>query len=103
LEDITSAGVAKTHARIAESSGTVEANRAIEIVRAAFNQAIKWKLYAGDNPTANVQRFEEKPRERFLSPEEMGAVNQALLDEPDWGWRATFRFASCLGLVKANC
>ena len=47
------------------------------------------KVFKGDNPAARVKLFKEKARERFLTPEELMRVNEALLAEPE-PWRSIF-------------
>jgi integrase len=41
-------------------------------------------------------------RERFLSPEEVRRLNDALLDEPDLYWKAYFPLALMLGTRRAE-
>src|SRR5580658_1053249 len=97
LSDVSKGDVAKALAAISNASGPVEANRAIQLVRAVFNKAAEWKLFDGENPAASVQLSKEQPRERFLSPAEVQRVNQALINEPDWRWRAYFPLCLMLG------
>ena len=59
-------------------------------------------MLSGENPSARIRLFKEERRERFLSPEELRRVNQALLDEPDWRWRAFFRVALMLGTRRSE-
>jgi integrase len=49
-----------------------------------------------------IKLFREQRRERYLSPEELARVNQALLEEPDWRWRAYFPLALMLGIRKSE-
>ena len=62
------------------------ANRITEFVRSIFNWSARsrdgkinfWKV---ENPAANVSRYKEVPRERFVRPEELAAFNETLKSE----------------------
>jgi integrase len=66
----------------------VTANRIVGVVSALFAWSAKsidgkinfWNVA---NPAKDVSRYKEKPRERFLLPEELGKFNEALKKEPD--------------------
>ena len=53
--------------------------------------------FKGDNPAIRIKLFKEEKRERFLSPEEVRRLNDALLDEPNPYWKAYFPLALMLG------
>lgn len=90
LSDISRDDVVKLHGHVGEKNGKYASNRLVALVRAMFNFAIdELKTFKGDNPAARVKLFKEKPRERFLSPEELMRVNDALLAEPE-PWRSYF-------------
>jgi integrase len=97
LSDIAADEVVKLHHEIALRRGKVAANRAMTLLRAVFNLARDWRLFSGENPTAAVKFFPEPKRERFLSPEELRRVNQALAYEPNEYWRAYFPLTLMLG------
>lgn len=102
LSDITPEAVVGAHIRIAEARGKVEANRAVELLRAAFNfgkKTLKWK---GENPAENIEKFPEQPRERRLSAGEMVRVNAALADEENVYWRAYFPLVLMLGTRRGE-
>jgi integrase len=67
-----------------------------------FNIARDLRLCAGDNPAARIKLFREEKRERFLSPEEMHRVNDALAQEPNEYWRAYFPLSLMLGTRKTE-
>lgn len=69
------------HAEIS-ASRRVRANRVIEVVRKAFNLAIRWGWRA-DNPTSGVHRNHEEKRARYLSPAEILKLSAALLAHPE--------------------
>jgi integrase len=68
------------HRDITKIRGTpVRANRTVEVLRKAFNLAIRWK-WREDNPAAGVRRNQEEKRNRYLDKAEiaelMGALHQ---------------------------
>jgi integrase len=100
LSDLSRAELARLHAKVGADQGHYAANRTIALLRAMFNLGRTWQLLKGDNPATGIKPFREHKRERFLSPEELQKVNTALLDEPDWRWRAYFPLALMLGTRK---
>lgn len=103
LCDITRADIVGLHESIGKKHGHYEANRAIALLRAMFNLGIdELRLFAGENPAARIRLFKEKKRERFLSPDELQAVNRALLAEPNAEWRAFFPLVCMLGPRKSE-
>jgi len=70
VQDVTRSDVANIHHRLREKP--YQANRVLAVVSKMFNLAEVWGLRPdGSNPTRHVQKFSEKRRERFLSPEEI--------------------------------
>ncbi len=55
------------HMHVGNNIGQPTANRALEVVRAAFNKAIKWGFYSGINPCMGVSVFPLESRDRYLS------------------------------------
>jgi integrase len=104
LVEIGPADVLKVHTRIGEGAGRVEANRTTQLLRSAFNTAIDHKKWKGDNPAAKVKLFKENKRKRFLTPDELVGVNEALLAATtrDWKWRAYFPLMLMTGLRKSE-
>ena len=47
--------------------------------------------------------FHEEKRERFLSPDELRRVNDALAEEPNEYWRAYFPLSLLLGTRRSEC
>jgi integrase len=97
LSDISRDEIVKLHDQVGEQHGHYSANRLMALLRAMWNCAIDWKLFAGENPAARIKLFKESKRERFLSPDELQRVNAALLQEPDPYWRAYFPLVCMLG------
>lgn len=57
------------------------ANRWLAIIRLMFNKAHRWEEfseYIHDNPAVGVERFKEKSRTRFVTPEELPILLAAL-------------------------
>ena len=89
LSDISRDEIVKLHDQVGEQHGHYSANRLVALLRSMFNAALDWKLFHDANPAAKVKQFKEHKRERFLSPEELIRVNEALLAEPE-PWRSYF-------------
>jgi integrase len=105
LSDISRNDVVTLHESIGKQHGKYEANRAVTLLRAMFNLAIdEFGLLPGENqnPAARIKLFEERKRKRFLSPDELDRVNQALLAEPNAFWRAFFPLVCMLGPRKSE-
>jgi integrase len=60
----------------------VRANRMVEVIRKAFNLAIRWG-WRSDNPAAGVHRNHEEKRARFLSASEILRLSEALANHPE--------------------
>jgi integrase len=102
LSDISRNEIAKLHARIGDEHGHYAANRTLALLRTMFNLARDWELFKADNPADGIKHFKEQKRERYLSPEELQRVNAALLEEPDWRWRAYFPIVLMLGTRRSE-
>ena len=71
------------HRDVTNIRGTpVRANRVVEVLRKAFNLAIRWK-WLSDNPAAGVRKNAEEKRNRFLNRTEITALAQALNDHTE--------------------
>lgn len=60
----------------------VRANRTIEVLRRAFNLAIRWK-WLESNPATGVRKNPEEKRNRYLSRAELTALARALNDHSE--------------------
>ena len=78
------------------------ANRLISLIRKAFNLAMVWELYQGENPIIGIERFPEKKRERFVQPLELPAVLQAISEEPNPYFQGFFLLALLTGARKTE-
>ena len=71
------------HRDVTNVRGTpVRANRVVEVLRRAFNLAIRWK-WLTDNPASGVRKNAEEKRNRFLNRTEIAALAQALNDHTE--------------------
>jgi integrase len=102
LSDIARADVARLHAKIGEEHGHYAANRMLALLRTMFNLARVWEMFKADNPVQSIKQFREEKRASYLNPDELAAVNAALLEEPDWRWRAYFPLALMLGTRRSE-
>jgi integrase len=102
LSTITRDEVVELHARVGRDHGHYAANRLLALLRTMLNLARDWNLLKGDNPAIRIKLFKEEKRERFLSPEEVRRLNDALLDEPNPYWKAYFPLALMLGTRRAE-
>ena len=96
--------VLRLHVRLREARGHVEANRLVQLLRGVFYAAIKAKVWKGENPAAGIKAFEEHGRERYLRPDELVRVNEALMVETmgKWRWAAYFPLFSMPACGAAN-
>lgn len=85
IEAVQRANIVKMHR--ARQDTPYRANRLLAVASATFNFAVREKLRA-DNPAEGIKRFPEDPRERYLSPEELVRLTEALDDYPDVQVRA---------------
>jgi Arm DNA-binding domain len=66
------------HRKITRERGTpIRANRTVEVLRKAFNLAIRWE-WCVSNPASGIQKNREEKPERFLSPDELARLSIAL-------------------------
>jgi len=83
LASITHDDVDALHRDITTIRGTpVRANRTVEVLRKAFNLAIRWK-WREDNPASGVRRNPEEKRNRYLNRGEIAALARALNDHSE--------------------
>jgi integrase len=83
VAQITHDDVDALHRDITDIRGTpVRANRTVEVLRKAFNLAIRWK-WRDDNPASGVRRNQEEKRNRYLNRTEIAALAQALNDHSE--------------------
>ena len=82
LTDLSRNDVARLHAKIG-ATAPYRANRLVALLRKMFNLARDWGLYLGENPATRIQFFREESRDRFVQPEELPRLFQAIVEEPN--------------------
>ncbi|HZH48705.1 MAG TPA: site-specific integrase [Nitrospira sp.] len=82
LTDLSRNDVARLHAKIG-ATAPYRANRLVALLRKMFNLARDWGLYSGENPATRIQFFREASRDRFVQPEELPRLFQAMAEEPN--------------------
>ena len=102
LSSLTRNDIERLHATIGREHGPYAANHTVRLLRHMLNLARDWQMLQGENPASRVKLFKEQRRERYLTPEELARVNTALLQEPDWRWRAYFPLALMLGTRRTE-
>jgi integrase len=97
LSEVTTAEVARLHERLGRENGRYAANRTVALLRTMFNLPRDWDYLSGNNSASRVKFYREEKRDRFLSPEEVRRVNEAVASEPNLNWRAYFPLSLLLG------
>jgi site-specific recombinase XerD len=105
IKEITAEDVDRLHKKIGRDHGHYAANHLVRLLRTMFNLAKskEWKLLAADsdNPAGGIELFAEQSRKRFLKPDELRRVNDAMLAESPT-WQAFFPLAAFLGLRRTE-
>ena len=101
LTDLSRNDVARLHATVG-ATAPYRANRLVALLRKMFNLARDWGLYAGENPATRIQFFKEESRDRFVQPEELPQLFQAITEEPHSSVRAVFLTALLTGARRAE-
>jgi integrase len=103
LSDFTTDDVSRLHDKVGKANGRYSANRLLALLRTMFNKARDpWKLTKADNPAIGIEPFAEQKRERYLTNDEIVQLNQALMSEPDWRWRAFFPLSLMFGTRRSE-
>ena len=101
LTDINRNEVARLHAKVGETA-PYRADRLVALLRKMFNLARDWGLYAGENPATRIQIFREESRDRFVQPEELPRLLQAIAEEVDPSVRAVVLTALLTGARRTE-
>jgi integrase len=101
-DSIKRADVASLHEDVGKRSGKIEANRTLEVVRKMWNLASAWGFLdeAAPNPARGIERFREHKRDRWLKPEELKRLAEAIDKERDAYARAAIWLYLLTGLRK---
>jgi integrase len=80
------------------------ANRVLALVSKMLNLAEKWGLRPdGSNPCRHVEKFKEKPRERYMSSKELERLTKALRDAERDCSESTHALAALRLLLLTGC
>ena len=101
LTDLSRNDVARLHATVG-ATVPYRANRLVALLRKMFNLARDWGLYAGENPATRVQFFGEESRDRFVQPQELPRLFQAIAEEPSSSIRGVLLTALLTGARRAE-
>lgn len=82
LGAITRKDVAMLHAKIGKEH-PVWSNRIIALLRKMFGLAIDWGYFHKENPASKISMFPETSRDRFVQPDELPRLFEALKTEPN--------------------
>jgi integrase len=96
LGEITVHDIQHLHSELGRTA-PYQANRAVALVRKMFNLALDWGLFSGANPAATIAFHPEEKRQRYLLPEELPRVFEALKEEHNVYARAAFVTAILTG------
>jgi integrase len=78
------------------------ANRLVALLRKMFNLARDWGLYAGENHATRIHFLREESRDRFVQPEVLPRLIQAIAEEPDGSVRAVLMTALLTGARRTE-
>jgi integrase len=99
LSSFTREQIEELHGAVGRTRGQIAANNFYRLTRLMFNLGIDWKMLA-INPCRRIRLFPEATRTRHLSRAEAERLNEALMRDPDWRWRALFPLLLFTGLRK---
>jgi integrase len=102
LSTFTRNDIARLHGKVGGQYGRYAANRMLALLRVMLNLARDWGMLKDDNPATRIKMFREEKRDRFLTPEEVRRLNDALLSEPNPYWRAFFPLSLLLGTRRGE-
>jgi integrase len=78
LSDIKRTEIQTQIAKLAKDISPATANIALSLLRAMFNRAADWEIFTGSNPTANIPKYPEISRDRFLYGDELQRFLKAI-------------------------
>lgn len=81
VEAVSRSDVAQLHHQVGKST-PIQANRTLAVLSKMMTLAINWGMRpeALGNPCRHIERFKERKRERFLSPDELARLGAALTE-----------------------
>ena len=100
-DSISRSEISALHAEVGKTA-PYDANRLLSLLRLMFRLAEEWGFVeeGARNPAAGVKRFREHARHRWVTPEELPALAQAIDAEPNIYVRAAIWLLLLSGLRK---
>lgn len=84
LDNISRRDIAGLHQKLSETQ--TQANRVLALLSVMFKLAHNWGFRKNaENPCAQVKKYKEKPRERFLNDDELETLTKVLRDCEEQG------------------
>ena len=77
IKDVTYTNIERLHRSMKKTP--YAANRTLTLLSKMFSLAIKWE-WRDRNPAKGIEKYPEERRERYLKPDEIHRLSQALLD-----------------------
>ncbi len=115
LREVDRVAIARMHSAVSKDGGTtrrrgnranrgapIQANRALALVRGVYSWATKAGLWSGENPARNVAKNAERPRRRYLQPNEMAAFLSAVQAIENKSARDFFLLCVLTGARRSN-
>lgn len=101
-KNVNRADVTKLHHSLRETP--YQANRVMALLSKMFNLAERWGLRPdGTNPCRHVEKFKEAKRERFLSPDELARLGEALAQLKQEGLELPSTITAVRLLILTGC
>jgi len=101
ISKIKKQDIQKLHDQISINNGLYQANRILERVKAIYNKGIEWG-YEGANPAQGIKKFKEKARDRFVQPNEMPFLMNALEGDENKSAKDYILISLMTGARKSN-
>src|SRR5262245_63960650 len=92
--------IERLHATVSRRA-PIRANRMLAVVGKMFTLAVKWKLRS-DSPTRGVQKNREHQRRRYLKPDELARLTEALATDPNQDVADALRLLLLTGARKGE-
>lgn len=90
------------HDRVGKESGFYAGNRLVSLLRKMWNLGRKWGMVKTENPATGIDLFREEKRERFIKPEEVPRLMEALKKEPNFYIRVAILTLLLVGQRKSE-
>ena len=82
VADVSFEDIDALHRKITATGAGYAANRAVALLSKMFSLAVRWRMRP-DNPVKGIRHNAEASRKRYLKPDEMGRLIDALAAHPD--------------------